>query len=369
MVDTQNARRTELILIYEGADISRDIAPYLVSFSYTDNAAEKSDDISITLEDRKGNWRDPWFPSKGAAIHATIVTHNWHGPHEVQSLPCGVFEIDEIECSGPSTQVQIKAVSTAASKSMRQEQKNKAWENVKLSAIAGDIAQTNEMTLFWGSQIDPLFERQDQIETSDLEFLQTLCKSYGIGLKVSDGQIICYGEEDYESKDAVASLSFGDKSIKSYRFRKKTRGTHKGSKVKYHDAVKDEDFEVYVGEEDEDEGLGEDLVSNQKAESLADAEAIAKSNLHDANKKETTGSISMIGDMRFVAGVNIQISGWGNFDGKYFVEKASHTVNTGGGFATHLELRVGGAKKNGKGKKNEKTLVYNGSDVYGKEDT
>jgi phage protein D len=290
----------------------------------------------------------------------------------VKSLPCGAFEIDEIECSGPPTQVQIKAVSTAASKSMRQEQKTKAWENVKLSAIAGDIAQTNEMTLFWDSQIDPLFERRDQVETSDLEFLQTLCKCYGIGLKVSDGQIICYGEEDYESKDAVASLSFGDKSIKSYRFRKKTRGTHKGAKVQYHDAVKDEDFEVYVDEEDDEEEsdddgeLGEDLIINQKADSLDDAEAIANGKLHDANKKETTASISMIGDMRFVAGVNIQISGWGKFDGKYFVEKASHSVSMSSGYTTNLELRVGGPKK--KGKEKGKTLVYNGSDVYGKGD-
>jgi phage protein D len=359
-VAAQIARRTELILIYEGANISQDIAPYLTSFSYTDNSADKSDDISITLEDRKGNWRDPWFPSKGAVIHATIVTHDWDGPGKTESLPCGTVEIDEIECSGPPTQVQIKAVSTAASKSMRQEKKTRGWENVKLSAIAGDIANANGLKLLWDSTEDPLFERRDQVETSDLEFLQHLCKTYGVSVKVSDEQLICYGEEDYEAKDAVASLSFGDKHIKTYRFRKKTRGTHKGSKVKYHDAVKDEDFEVYTTEED-DEGLGEDLVTNQKADSLDDAEAIAKSNIHEANKKETTGSISMMGDMRFVAGVNVQISGWGKFDDKYFIEKATHSVSMGSGYATNLELRIGEPKK-GKGKK----LVYNGSDVYSK---
>jgi phage protein D len=364
-VDAQNARRAELILVYEGADISRDIAPYLTSFSYTDNSADKSDDISITLEDRKGNWRDPWFPSKGAVIHATIVTHDWDGPNKTESLPCGTFEIDEIECSGPPTQVQIKAVSTAASKSMRQEKKTRGWENVKLSAIAGDIANANSLKLLWDSTDDPLFERRDQVETSDLEFLQHLCKSYGVSVKVSDEQLICYGEEDYEAKDAVASLSFGDKHIKTYRFRKKTRGTHKASKVKYHDAVKGEFYGADVEEEGEedDEGLGEDLSSNQRAESLADAEAIAKSNLHEANKKETTGSISMMGDMRFVAGVNVQVSGWGKFDDKYFIEKATHSVSMGSGYATSLELRIGGPKK---GKGEGKKLVYTGSDVYGK---
>jgi phage protein D len=347
-MEALNARRTEVLLSYDGVNISRDIAPFLISFSYTDNSGDNADDISVTLEDRKGNWRDPWFPSKGATIRADIVTHDWTGAGMTKTLPCGTFEIDDIECSGPPTQVKIKGVSTAASKSMRQEKKTRGWENAKLSMIAGDIAKANGLELFWDSQNDPLFERRDQVDTSDLEFLQKLCGTYGISLKVADDQIICYNEEEYESKDAVAALQFGDQSIKIYRFRTKTRGTHKGAKVKYHDAVKGEDFETYVGEED-DEGLGEDLVTNQKADSLDDAEAIAKNKLHDANKKETTGSMSMIGDMRFVAGVNVQVSGWGKFDGKYFIEKVSHSVSQGSGYTMTLDIRLGGPKK-GKGK-------------------
>jgi phage protein D len=234
---------------------------------------------------------------------------------------------------------------------MRQEKKTRGWENIKLSAIAGDIAKTNGLTLFWDSQEDPLFERRDQVDTSDLAYIQSLCKDYGISVKVSDEQLVCYNDEEYELKDAVASLKFEDKNIINYSFKTKTRGTHKGAKVKYHDAVKDEDFEVYA-EEEEDEELGEDLIVNQKAESLADAEAIAKSKLHEANKKETTGSISLMGDMRFVAGINIQISGWGKFDGKYFIEKAEHSIG-GSGYTTSINLRLGDPEENKKKEKSE----------------
>jgi phage protein D len=366
-METQNARRTELKLVYDGADISRDIAPYLISFSYTDNASDKADDLSLTLEDREGNWRGPWFPSKGATIHATIVTHEWRGPHETESLPCGTFEIDDIECSGPPTQVQIKAVSTLISKSMRQEQKTKAWEDVKLSAVAGDIAKKNGLKLFWDSPNDPLFERRDQVEVSDLGFLQKLCRDYGIGIKVTETQIVCYDEETYEAKAAIAAIFFGDKHIRNYRFRTKTRGTYKGARLQYHHPVKNENLETYTA--GNAEGTGEDLVINQKADTLDDAEKIAQKKLHDANKKETTGSITLVGDMRFLGGSNVDVSGWGKFDGRYFIEKATHNVNKGSGYVTSIELRLGGPSKKGKDKKSKTKYgpLNKHTDVYGKE--
>ena len=69
------ARYAEVSLIYEGKNISRDIAPYMVSFSYTDNSADKADDISLTLEDRERLWCSDWFPSKGDTIKASIIVH------------------------------------------------------------------------------------------------------------------------------------------------------------------------------------------------------------------------------------------------------------------------------------------------------
>ena len=353
-MEAQAARRTEIVLVYEGADISEDIAPFLISFGYTDNASDKADDLNITLEDRENNWIDPWFPDKGDVIHATIVTHNWHGPDETESLPCGTFEIDEIEFSEPPSQVQIKAISTLVSKPMRQEQKTKAWENIKLSAIADDIAGKNGLTLFWDSPNDPLFERRDQVEMSDLGFLQKLCRDYGIGIKVTDAQLVCYDEEMYEEKAAVGTLVRGDKCIKNARFRSKTRSTYKGARVQYHDPIKDENFEVYSsGDAD---GTGQDLVINQKADTLADAEKIAEKKLHEANKKEVTGSVTLVGDMRYLGGSNVEVTGWGKFDGTYFIEKAAHSVNKGSGYVTSLELRLGGpSKKEGKkGRKREK---------------
>lgn len=348
----QHARYAEVVIIYEGKDITRDIVPYLLNFTYTDNASDKADDISFSLEDRERLWINDWFPTKGDRIKASIVIHDWEGVNQTQSLPCGTFEVDQIDCSGPPNQIKIKAVSTLVSKPMRQEKHTKAWENVKLSTIAGDIASKNGLSLFWDSEKDPLFERRDQIETSDLEFFSGLARDYGVAVKVTDTQLVCYDEEEYEEHSPVGELSYGDKKLISWSFSSKTSGTYKSAKVQYHDPVKDETFEA---EEDDDsvEGTSRTLEINQKADNPEDAKKIAKDKLRNANKKEITGNITLMGDLRFVGGSNVTISGFGAFNGKYVIEKATHTIS--GSYTTKLDLSMGKESKKAVRKKKAKT--------------
>ena len=342
MPDAHPARSAEVVIVYEGKDISRDIAPYLVSFSYTDNASDKADDISVTLEDREGRWRDPWFPSKGDIIKASILTREWDAPDKAESLPCGTFTVDEIECSGPPTVVVIKGVSSLTTKPMCREKHDRAWENAKLSTIAADIANANGLKLFWDSPNDPFFERRQQDKASDLSFLKGLCRDYGLGVKVTDKQLVCYDEESYEEHEPVGTLKFGDKRITHYSFKTKTADTYKAARVRYHHPVKAETIEATETDEDA-EGNGRDLEINERVDTLADAKTMAKKRLRDANKKEITGRIDMMGDLRFVGGQNITISGWGKFSGRYAIDKATHSVR--GGYTTSLELRMGGKSK------------------------
>ena len=48
--------------------------------------------------------------------------------------------------------------------------------------------------------------------------------------------------------------------------------------------------------------------------------------LRAANKGEITGKMKMPGDPRMVAGVNIQLKGFGDFDGKYSIDKSTHKI-------------------------------------------
>ena len=104
----QPARRTSVELIYEGVNISEDIAPYLEGFTYTDNMHGKADEISVTLNNRSGRWSGDWLPQKSDRIRAAIIVSNWRQAGDAQRLFCGEFSVDDsvsafIRCEGGKT--------------------------------------------------------------------------------------------------------------------------------------------------------------------------------------------------------------------------------------------------------------------------
>ena len=46
------ARRAAVEIAFAGADITKSIRPYFESLTYTDNEADKADDLQIQLQDR-----------------------------------------------------------------------------------------------------------------------------------------------------------------------------------------------------------------------------------------------------------------------------------------------------------------------------
>lgn len=356
------ARRAEITLLYDGVDISRDIAPFLTSMTYTDNAHGKSDDLQIALMDKEGLWRDPWFPDKGATLTTEIRTLNWLRDGELLRLPCGTFQIDEITAKGPPTTADIKAVSVPVRSSARQEERTKGWEDIKLSRVAEEIATKQGLEFFWDSPEDPLLDRRDQAESADLAFLMRQCERVGLALKVTDTKLVVFSEEEYEKRAVVETITFSQvaqKRIISYSFRTKTAGVYRGSRLQYHDAVQDETFDVYVPAENQNHN-GKALNINERVKSPGEAEQIAKKRLYQANKREVTGSINMMGNMVMLGGCMVDISGFGKFDGNYFIEKAVHKYTKGGGYTTQIDIRRGGpsGSSNASG---ENFPVYGGS--------
>ena len=321
------AKQNRAKIIYDNKDISSDLAPYLLSVSYSDQMSNKADDLTISLEDSAGLWCGDWMPEKGAMLTVSIISGK-------KELDLGQFEVDNPEMSGPPSVVKIKAVSVPNNTNLRGVDKSRAWEKVNLSVIAGDIANDSGMELFYDTETDPELSRAEQTEQSDLSFLQKLCDDAGLALKITDMQIVIFDEEKYEQADPIVTLTRGV-NVKSYNFKTSTKEIYRACHVKYQDPKTSELIEATFKAPDKTEG--KTLEINKQVESIAEAEELAKKELRNKNKGETTGSITIEGNINYLAGLTVMVEKFGWYDGKYIITKADHDL--GSGYNTRLDLR------------------------------
>jgi phage protein D len=320
------ARRAFLTVEYMGVDITKDIAIDLIDFKYTDNASDTADDIEITLKDEKAKWLNDWFPEKGDTIKVIINTLNWNKNGDSGSLYCGSFIIDEPEYSGRPRKMTLKGISTPSNTNFTSTKKSRAWENIKLSAIAQNIADSAGLDLFFDAPSDPLYSRKDQSEASDMSFLADLCKKEGFGFKVTDTKIVVFDESKYESEATIITLSEESGLVNSYSFKTTlTNSSYAGCRVKYKNAKNGETIDYLYSIKDLEEN---DKVYevNTIVNSYDEAVRLAQKTLRSLNKKECTATFNVVGDLRYVGAVCVQLDNFGGFSGKYFVDKASHSI-------------------------------------------
>jgi phage protein D len=328
------ARRTKVKIIYQGVDITVDLEPYLLDFSFADNEG-KADDVQITLQDREGNWHDPWLPGYGDKITASIITTNWKKEGQTESLNCGTFYVDDVDFDGPPDTVKIKALSIPLPAGGKNTQRSRVWENTTLSAIAAEAAAGSGLGLFYDAP-DYSYDRVDQIQQTDLSFTEMLAKKEGISVKVTDNQLILYDQLSYESKSSVRTLIKGESDILSYSFKKSiAEHQYKEVEVSYFDEEKKETIKYLYTVPGVEEGP--QLKINERVKSLDEAERRAIKAARENNKHEQTGKITLVGDVGLVQGMTVDVNGFGAYDAKYFIETSNH--NPTNGYTTEISLR------------------------------
>lgn len=331
------ARAAYVKIKYNNKDVSTDLAPYLESFVFTDNSDSQVDDITITVDDINGNWANGWYPTKGDTIEASIVVENWAKENDNRNLLCGTFEIDEITLSGMPRRVEIKAVATPDT-GIKAEKRTKVWQKVTLSQIANDAAIRAGLKLFYDApRVD--LDRREQFDMTDLMFLREICKENSFSIKITDKQLIIFDEAAYESKPAEYTIKYSD-DIGSFKFTSTSTDVYSSAQVVYHSpkSKKDHNFIYLI------KGVkrGKRLVIHQRASSKAVAEKIAKAELRKANKNEVTADLTVTGDPKLQAAINVNLTGFGTaFDGKYFIRKCTHSLTNGYGVSLELHKAIG----------------------------
>lgn len=339
------ARKARAAITYNGKDISASLSPYLKSITVTDNISGQADDLQIVLEDRAGVWRNAWIPDIGATLDVAIICENWPElPGTV--YPLGIFEIDEIASSGQPSTVEIKAVSIPFDNCLRGVDRTRSWDKAELKTIANDIATGAGLALEYGGDYNPIIDRAEQTEESDLAFLYKLLKDHGLALKIHANKIVIFAEEEYEAAEPVLSILYPDATnsendiflitdVKSYRFRKKLRDIYKDCHLKYQNGKEKTNIEATFA--DPAKITGKTLEIREQVKSQDEAERIVRKRLREKNCEEVTGTMTLLGNPLLLASNTVTVLGFGAYDGRYIITKANHSI--GSGYNTEIEIR------------------------------
>lgn len=274
---------------------------------------------------------------KGTEIHAMVIQKNPFTDGKDKVLDCGVFEIDSVSYSGPPDKLSIKATSIPYNTKLRQTLYSRNWENTTLKNIATKTAGRSNLKIMYLSNYNPTYKHKEQKNMTDIAFLKKLCKNAGISLKVTSKTIVLFDAADYEKKTEVKKLKAGKGNILSYSFSTKTADTsYSACHVIYTDPNTKETIEYTYTPENANTD-GQTLEIKQKVTSVEEAKELARKNLRARNKGETTAEFTLVGDVDIVAGITVRVYGYGEFNGKYIVEQATHNIT--GGYKVNIKLR------------------------------
>lgn len=219
------ARQPVWLLSYESVDLSDELGPSATGVTYTDYLHGQSDELEVTLEDIRGLWRGPWYPSKGDRLDLKI------GYDTEPLLPCGRFQVDTVELGGPPDTVTIRGLAADVSAPLRTKQ-SRAFESVTLADIAGRVARELGLELV-GDVTGPTLRRVSQANETSVAFLKRLAEEYGYVFSIRGGKLTLYDLLTIEALPPVLTIDRTD--LRSYRLKNGTQGTYVACEVTFLD--------------------------------------------------------------------------------------------------------------------------------------
>ena len=374
----QGPIETNLRLFFtaDDVDVTQDLLPDLLSFTYDDKETNEADEIRILLKDSDGKWAGTWKPDGGESVRAYLSkgTTSDQGLNR-QELYCGRFFIDHMRVSGSPRIFELRAISVPLNRPIRRKIRTKGWDQCSLKFIAEEKAKEANLEFVFDSETNPIYDRIDQNRESDLKFLSRICEDEGLSIKVTDEQLVIFDQSYYEKKSPVQTITLGESDILSWDFEIEQSETYRSCTVSYRDPKKKvkgsagsyELDELLFGESGDESGdldtllfgsekgvnkavhtytaidesvdeNGQEFVLKKRAKSIGEAQRLATAKLRSLNARRITGSMTLLGDVTLLAGEVISIKGFGSFDGHFYIEQATHSVTTSG-YITTLRLR------------------------------
>src|ERR1700683_1528914 len=222
-------RSPQWILTYSGVNISADISTMILDITYRDFLSSLSGEIEVTLEDHDQRWQGSWYPALGDQVNLAI------GYYGEGLLPCGGFQVDELELPGPPDTFTLRCLAAFITPSMRT-RNSLGYENQTLLGIAQTIAGKYGLSVMSAPGVSDLsFARVTQKYETDLAFLKRLALEHGYVFTIPRTIPVFYAVTALEAVAPIQSLTRSD--LESFEFRNRTHRIYRSAQVAYQDPV------------------------------------------------------------------------------------------------------------------------------------
>lgn len=320
-------------LSYAGQNITANISKAVTGILYNDKAEHGASEIEVQLEDRGRMWqRNP--PAKGDVLSLFIG-------YEGALTPCGLFQVDENTLEGPPDEFRMKGISASITAAMRTHF-SRSYEGQTLAQIANTIAMAHGLTVVGApADIDVTVQRITQKHETDLAFLRRVANLYGYNFNLKGQQLVFEARTRLETAPSVLTITRGLTPVIKFSFTAQSWKVYKAATVSYFDPATKQ-LVTATAEADPPVPEGDVYAIPEKVQDGQEAQAKADAALHGNNMHEGTCTLTLEGDARLGAGLNIDLSGWGAFDGKYQIEQTRHRLIRNGAYTVEVNGRRAG---------------------------
>lgn len=335
------ARRVKPSISINGKNVTAKLMEYLEGLTYTDVASGSSDSITIDLHNIHHEWLSKWYPAKGSSIKGSVLFTDWLEDGVDLKLDFGKLILDEIRFSGNPMMLSLGALAIPANDSFKSRERTKTWKKVTIRQIASEVAKRYHLKLsYTGPSIT--IASLEQSKKSDSAFLYEICDKYGLAMKVFNARIAIYDHKSAEAKKPVASLSYDSFVDGQWDYIDALEGTYTGARISYKNPKKDKnnkdkEISIYLGLKKENAKGARVLKINETCDTRQDAYYKAAAAVNEANREATTLSGKILPNPKICAGVTVTITGMGKASGKYYVDKSTIELGSGGTMQT-LEM-------------------------------
>ena len=328
---TYPVRSPDWLLIYSGVNITANISRMVLSIRYADELGGRAGDLEIELEDRDKRWQGAWFPQQGDLVSLLI------GYTGELLLPCGEFQIDDLEVEGPPDVFHLRCLPAWITPSLRT-RNSFGYENQTFLQIAATIAARHGMTVVGAPNLtDVSYLRITQKQETDLEFLHRIAIEHDYDFTMRGAQLVFYSRTRLEAQPPALTLYRN--AVERFSFVAKTHRIYKQAQTAYFDPHSKQLY-TQTAQANPAVATGDVLKIVARCENGQQALERASAALHEANRLLVTCRVIAPGTPLLVAGNVVALSGWDVMDGRYMIERAQHRLSRATGYVTEADLRM-----------------------------